>query len=117
MKISKKNEKVDKVDYDMISNYISVNNTRLFEKVGRIFIQTTPVKFLEKHESDVIESSELERSRDFLTASFRRSESSLREEISADPLYCLKRALVQQGTQTSSHWLVYNTPTGSVRQN
>ena len=111
LKISKKNEEL--AEHDILANYISINTPTLFEKVGRMFIETTSENFLEKHESDVIESSELERSRNFLTGSFSRSESSLREEAKAEPLYCLKRALVRHGTQTTSDWLVYNVPTGS----
>ena len=113
-KISKKNEKDE--EYEIISSYISDNNNpRLFEKIGRMYIETTSENYREKHETVVIENNQLERSRELLITSYQRSESSLREESREDPLYCLKRALVGHGdlTRSQGQWLVYNVPTGS----
>ena len=120
-KISKKTEKVG--EYEIISSYISNNNPRLFEKVGRLYRETTSDNFREKYETDVIENNQLERTREFLITSFTRSESLLREESATDPLYCLKRALFRHGSQTRClihqplQWLVYNVPTGSFISN
>ena len=113
LKISNKNEKVK--EYENISSYISNNNPRLFEKVGRLFIETTSQTCKEKHETEVIENAQLERSRELLTLSFKRSESSLREESECEPMYGLKRALARHGDQRTSQWqwLVVNVPTGS----
>ena len=113
VKISQKNEKVS--EYESISTYITINNPRLFEKVGRLFIEKTSENWREKHETEVIENRQLERSRELLILSFKRSESSLREESQCDPLYHLRRALVRHGDDTTARWqwLVYNVPTGS----
>ena len=113
-KISKKIEKDE--EYEIISSYISDNNNpRLFEKIGRMYIETTSENYREKHETVVIEHNQLERSRELLITSYQRSESSLREESLEDPLYCLERALVGHGdlTRSQGQWLVYNVPTGS----
>ena len=116
-KISKNSEKVR--EHEIISSYTSNNNPRLFEKVGRLYIETTSEKYREKYENDVIENNQLERTRELLTISFIRSESLLREESAEDPTYCLKRALLRDGNQTRClahqplQWLVYNVPTGS----
>ena len=115
IKILKNNEKVG--DYEIISSYTSNNNPRLFEKVGRLYIETTSENYQKKYENDVLENSQLERTRELLTMNFIRSESLLREESAEDPTYCLKRALLRHGNQTRSldlQWLVYNVPTGSV---
>ena len=116
LKISNKNEKVQ--EYESISSYISNNNPRLFEKVGRLFIETNSQTFREKHETSVIENNQLERSRELLTLRFKRSESALREESECEPMYCLKRALARQGDDSTSQWqwLVFNVPTGSLGQ-
>ena len=119
-KISKNAEKVG--EYDIISSYIYNNNPRLFEKVGRLYRETTSENYREKYETDVIENNLLETTRELLTTSFTRSESLLREESAADPMYCLKRALFRHGSETflihqPLQWLVYNVPTGSFISN
>ena len=117
LKISKKNEKVG--EYEITSSYISNSNPRLFEKVGRLYIETTSENYRRKYETNVIENDQLERTRELLTGNFRRSESLLREESKEDPMYCLKRALIKHGNQAGYlihqplQWLVYNVPTGS----
>ena len=110
-KITKYEEKVR--EEENISKNISVDNARLFERVGRLYIETSPENYREKYKVNLIEKIQLERSRELLLMNYQRLESLLRQECEEEPLYCLQRALCRLGELLSHHhWMVFNVPTG-----
>ena len=113
-KIARNSEKVG--ESESISKSSSFERSRLFEQVGRLYIETSPQKFKEKLENDLKENSNLERSRDLLLMKFKRLESSVRRESEEEPLYYLRRAVSRLRVETEhKSWVIFNVPTGIYR--
>ena len=111
LKIVKNNERIEELD--SIYRYISNDHSRIFEKVGRLFIETSPEAFKEKLDA-LIDNTYLERSRELLLIKFKRLESLLRGESDEEPLFCLRRALSRRGEEEAEHnsWVIFNVQTG-----
>ena len=110
-KIARNSEQVGELE--SISKSSSFDKSRLFEKVGRLYIETNPQTFKEKLDNDLKENSKLERSRELLLTKFKRLEWSVRRESEEEPLYPLRRAVSRLRVKTEhKSWAMFNVPTG-----
>ena len=114
-KIVRNSEKVGELE--SISRSSSFDKLKLFEKVGRLYIERSPQTFIEKLENDYKENSKLERSRELLLTKFKRLEWSVRRESEEEPLYSLRRAVSRLRVETEYRsWVVFNVPTGGLHR-